>query len=204
MKSYLKYSKPMEEELYEKTSSLSFVTKKRWINACPHWAGDKSKRKCLEFCKDNLNFAIEIASYLESLERNYGDITFMYKMRDKPSNDYWWIDASRGKYTPNDIIEMVEIMCDIHKKFGSYKVVKDLMHLVLDYNLSYIGASCGDTYEEAVELHDIFEQKNKVVKDKYEIVDSFIYMQCDQALAILKSNDGIINEDTDWQRIIWY
>lgn len=33
---------------------------------------------------------------------------------------------------------------------------------------------------------------------------SYIYMQCDHALAILESNDGIINEDTDWQRTIWY
>ena len=187
-KFYLSYTKERERELYALISSLDGVS--RLHRAYPCALTHKEHTKYLIFYKEGLKFEISISSSMKSDDRY--DSKYYYTERFSEKNNsiksIVFINASLCFYNPKDVLEFVELMCQLYLSYYRKKTCLEMKEMVNNYQLSFIGACFGDA--DDIKLTDLFIEKHQLIKDRFGLTYYFINELSIKTLQIL--------EDEDW------
>lgn len=181
----LAYTDDMKTDLLNKVSSLSGVTNARWANS------NTTESNYFKCKKDGLSFKVRISQHSIPSEKN----EILSNLYYNNNGHFWFIDASLGKFKPNDITMIIENVIKANRNYNT----DDFLNRLVDFakSNSFSPTDEEDCLNMAHTLAEKYINKCKLKDDKYGSTFQVLLVKSIEALIEVQENyiDSIVNEE---------
>lgn len=149
------YTDKMKEELGKEILSLNKSSALQWNKS------KSTESNYLEFKNGDVKFKVRISSHTKSSFPNEVLFPIFYDYW----NELWLIDANLGRYTPLDVKQLVENVCNNLSQYDNDETKKRIKKLALDNNLEPEDEE--DVFNLSYDFAEKYINEKNLKDDKY-------------------------------------